>query len=74
MSFLVSLALEYWPILAGAFGLVAAFLMGGSRQKLKATNRKAKADAKTHDRISKVAPRDPIDRTSVDAGLHEHIK
>lgn len=71
-AWLVSAALEFWPIIAGAIGVVLAFIAGSSRQKTKQIKREAKADEKAHDRINKVPGVDASDRGDIIERLRKH--
>ena len=72
MSGIIALALEFWPIIAGAAGVVIAFIAGGSRQKTKQVNRKAKEDEKAHGRINKAPVIDPSNRSDIIERLRDH--
>ena len=73
MSIVGVLLGEFWPQIVGGIaalgGMVIVFMAGGSRANNKHEKRKAKADAKTHDRINQVTPADPVDRIDVDERL-----
>lgn len=66
------MALEHWAAIAGAIGVVVAFIAGGSRQKTKQIKRKAKADEKAHERINQVPNVDASDRGAILERLRKH--
>lgn len=71
-GFLLSLILDNWQAVVGILATGAAFLVGQSRAKSKHISRKAKADAKAHERINKLDPIDPADRRDIDQRLRDH--
>jgi|TARA_B110000908_G_C9912943_1_gene296161 hypothetical protein len=72
VTVLLSLLLDNWQAVAGAFGVIGLLLFGRSSANKTHKIKKAKAHEKTHDRINQITPVDPDDRDDIERRLREH--
>lgn len=78
MSVILGLAGDFWPYIAAAGAAIVAMLTAYGKGRKDANTKhivkKAKSDEKSHDRINKVTPVDPADRSSIRERLRKHSK
>jgi hypothetical protein len=74
MTAIIAIILDNWQAVAGAVGVLAVFIFGRKSANNKHEARKAKEDAKTQQRINKIEPVDPDDRSHIERRLREHGK
>lgn len=72
----MSIILQFWPQILAALAIIAGALgiygEGRKDANTKHTARKAKTDAKAHDRIDGVTPVDPNNRADIVDRLRRH--
>ena len=78
MSVILGLAGDFWPYIAAAGAAIVAMLTAYGKGRKDANTKhivkKAKSDEKSHDRINKVTPVDPADRSDIRERLRKHSK